>query len=81
MPGYDALKDDDDIHEADITVGMDLRGSVVVRVRHEVKESEDRYKLKKFILLLNGIEIISTYINSVLSWSSRFGQSLFGTYG
>ena len=32
MP-YDALKDDDDIHEQEILLGMELRGSVVTKIR------------------------------------------------
>ena len=59
---YDALIDDDDIHEADITVGMRLRGSVVTKVKVEVTETEEKYKLRKFLTLLSGIQIISLYI-------------------
>ena len=57
-------KDDDDVHLADIVVGQTLRGSVVTNLKVEVVDDNEKYKIKKYITLLNGIILISLYIKT-----------------
>ena len=57
-------QDDDDIHLDEIVPGQELRGSVVTKIKVEVKETEDRMKIEKWITMLDGVQYKSLYIKT-----------------
>lgn len=53
--------DDSNVGEGDVVLGQDYFGSVIVKVKTEVDDSTDKYKIKRFVTLQNGTELIERY--------------------
>ena len=60
--------DEDQIHLEETVVGQKLLNSIVTHVKVDVKDTDDKYQIKKWITLQNGVVLISEY------WKEKAGE-------
>ena len=53
--------DADQIHFEDIVVGQELNRSIVTHVKVDVQDTDDKYQIKKWITLQDGVILVSEY--------------------
>ena len=60
--------DEDQIHLEETVVGQKLLNSIVTKVKVDVQDTDDKYQIKKWITLQNGVVLISEY------WKEKAGE-------